>query len=252
MTGAALSLDGASLAPSRVRAVRVENVTRAFGRFTALDDVSVCFRAGQVSAVVGPNGAGKTTLLTLLATLGRPDEGRITIDGGLDLVRDRDAVRPHIGWVAHDAMLYGDLSGSENLELFAELYGVPRARARAWLVRVGLEGAGERLVRGYSRGMKQRLSIARALLPEPSVVLFDEPLTGLDRSARAVLFSLLRWLRRENRVVIVVTHHLEWPSDALNRVLVLDRGRVRYNDPLSPGVSLAEQYDAAVRLPRST
>lgn len=242
----ALDLRDAALTPARVRTLDVESVSRSYGRFTALDGVCVQFRAGEIAAVVGPNGAGKTTLLTLLATLDQPSEGALRVDGRLDLTTHRDQVRPHIGWVAHDAMLYGDLSGPENLALFADLYGVPRERASEWLRRVGLEHAGARPVRGYSRGMKQRLSIARALLPEPSIVLFDEPLTGLDRSAREVLYGLLRWLRAQRRVVIVVTHHLAWPSDALDRVVMLERGRVRFDGALPAGVSLGAHYDALV------
>lgn len=233
------------LAPARVREVVAEGVGRSFGRFEALYRVSMTARAGAITAVLGPNGAGKTTLLQLLATLDRASEGRIQFDGS-DAVADRDLVRPHIGLVAHDSLLYGDLTGAENLDFVADLYGVPRERGRLWLERVGLDTAADRPASTYSRGMKQRLSIARALLPEPSVVLFDEPLTGLDRSARGFLWSLLRWLRARERVVIVVTHHLAWPADAVDHAVVLEQGRVRFDDSLDGG-TLADVYDRAVR-----
>ena len=234
------------LRPPALRDVDVAGVGRAFGRFEALDRVSLQFTAGTITAVVGPNGAGKTTLLQLLATLDRPSEGRIVFDGRWDATVDRQLVRPHLGLVAHDSLLYGDLTARENLAFVAELYGLERSVVGRWLERVGLAHAADRVVHTFSRGMKQRLSIARALLQEPSVVLFDEPLTGLDRSARVFLFSLLRWLRAQERTVIVVTHHLDWPTDTLDRVVAIVDGRVRFNAPIGADESLAERYVRAV------
>lgn len=233
------------LAPPRIRSVATQELGRSFGRLEALYRVGIRAEAGAITAVLGPNGAGKTTLLQLLATLDRPSEGAVRFDD-LDAVRDRDTVRPHLGLVAHDSLLYGDLTGAENLEFVADLYGVSRDRVSLWLERVGLAEAADRPASTYSRGMKQRLSIARALLPEPSVLLFDEPLTGLDRSARSFLWSLLRWLRARERVVIVVTHHLAWPADAVDRAVVLERGRVRFDGAVEGG-ALAEVYDRVVR-----
>lgn len=235
-----------ALRPPALRDVEVAAVGRAFGRFEALDRVSLRFTAGSITAVVGPNGAGKTTLLQLLATLDRPTEGKIVFNGRWDACADRQRVRPHLGLVAHDSLLYGDLSARENLEFIAELYGLDRSVVARWLDRVGLSFAADRVVHTFSRGMKQRLSIARALLQEPSVLLFDEPLTGLDRSARGFLFELLRWLKAQDRTVIVVTHHLDWPAASLDRVVALVGGRVRSDAALGPDESLAERYVNAV------
>ena len=217
--------------------VRASQVSRAFGRAHALYECTAALVSGETVAVVGPNGAGKTTLLHLLATLDRPTSGAIrflpsTTAEELDSVRDRHRIRRHIGLVAHDSLLYAELSGLENLRFVARLYGREVATAGLWLDRVGLTGAGDRPVADYSRGMRQRLSIARALLPEPSLVLFDEPLTGLDRSARAFLYATIDRLRAAGRLVVIVTHHLDWPTEHLDRAMVLDGGRMRYTGPV--------------------
>lgn len=215
---------------------RLDSVSRAFGRVHALYQCSATFAAGSASVVVGPNGAGKTTLLQLLATLERPDSGSVLFEHReappSDSVRERHAIRPHIGLVAHDSLLYADLTGLENLRFTAQMYGRDAALAETWIKRVDLAHAADRAVSTYSRGMRQRLSIARALLPQPTLVLFDEPLTGLDRSARGFLFDTLTRLRDANRIVVIVTHHLDWPAELLDRALVLEAGRVRFDGPV--------------------
>ncbi len=211
---------------------RLDSVSRAFGRVHALYQCSAAFSAGSSTVVVGPNGAGKTTLLQLLATLERPDDGAVRFEGASgvrDSVQDRHAIRPHIGLVAHDSLLYADLTGIENLRFTAQMYGRDTALADTWIARVDLAHAADRAVSTYSRGMRQRLSIARALLPQPTLVLFDEPLTGLDRSARAFLFDTVTRLRAANRIVVIVTHHLDWPADLLDSALVLEAGRPRFH-----------------------
>lgn len=217
--------------PPAFRRVSITDVSRAFGRVHALYRCTAALNAGQVTAIVGPNGAGKTTLLHLLATLDRPDDGTIRFGDAVDSVRDRAVVRPHIGLVAHDSLLYADLSGRENLRFTAEMYDRDAGEADTWLTRVGLDAAADRAVGTYSRGMRQRLSIARALLPEPTLVLFDEPLTGLDRDARAFFFETVTRLRAAERIVVVVTHHLAWPADAVDAALLLERGRAVYAGP---------------------
>lgn len=225
--------------------VQVSKLSRAFGRTHALYDVNLEFRSAEVSCLVGPNGAGKSTLLSLLSTLDRPTDGAVRFGDSHDGVKHREHVRPHIGVVAHDSLLYGDLTGLENLRFCAQLYGRHLDEAAEWLGRVGLGDTGDKLVSSYSRGMKQRLSIARALLPEPTLVLFDEPLTGLDRDAREFFFKTVKRLRTASRIVVVVTHHLTWPSDAMDRLVVLDRGRVRFDGP--PLDDVLEIYAQKVR-----
>jgi len=237
-------MDGVSMAPAVVRSLNVQKVSRYYGRARALADCSVSFARGEVVAVLGPNGAGKTTLLRLLATLERPSEGRIAMDAIPDTFAHRRTARRHIGLVAHDSLVYADLTGRENLRFVARMYGVDGDRVDAWLAHVGLTAAADRPVGTYSRGMRQRLSIARALLAEPDVVLFDEPLTGLDRGGQGFLWSLLRWLREQGRIAIVVTHRFEAPDGVFDRVVVLDRGRVRADAPATG--SIGALYDEAV------
>lgn len=240
-----MSADNWRLRDPAFDAVEVHRVSRAFGRVHALYEVSLTLASGQVSCIVGPNGAGKSTLLQLLATLDRPDDGTIQFGGRHNSVHGRKLVRGHIGLVAHDSLLYGELTGLENLRFCAELYDRPAATADEWLERVGLSDAASKPVASYSRGMRQRLSIARALLPEPTLVLFDEPLTGLDRSARGFLFETIERLRDAGRIVAVVTHHLGWPTANLDRLIVLDRGRVRFDGP--PETDIASVYAQEVR-----
>jgi heme exporter protein A len=233
-----VTTDAAFPALSAPRFARVEarEVTRCYGRDTALHRCSFAVTAGEVLAVIGPNGAGKSTLLSILSTHLKPSEGKVVVDGRLDAWADRQRVRAEIGLVAHDSMLYGDLTGRENLALAAGLHGVEQASVAAWLAAVGLEKAADAAVRTYSRGMRQRLSIARALIHSPSLVLLDEPLTGLDPEAQALFERIARWLRRERRMVIVVTHALEADPTIFDRVLVLERGRVRADERVSGGL----------------
>ena len=244
MTESVTGFEGIAMAPPTVRSVQVHDVSRFYGRTRALSGCTVSFARGEVVAVLGPNGAGKTTLLRLLATLERPSEGRISMDTIADTFAQRRSARRHIGLVAHDSLVYADLTGRENLAFVARMYGVAAERVDRWLDHVGLASAADRPVGTYSRGMRQRLSIARALLSEPDVVLFDEPLTGLDRGGQAFLWGLLRWLRQQGRIAIVVTHRFEAPSGVFDRVVVLDRGRVRVDAPAEG--SIGALYDRAV------
>ena len=223
--------------PAAFETVETKSLSRAYGRVHALYDIELTLGAGEVACVVGPNGAGKSTLLTQLATLDRPTGGAVVFGGTHDSVGGRETVRPHIGLVAHDSLLYGELTGLENLEFCAELYGCDRAAATIWLERVGLVEAAAKPVSSYSRGMRQRLSIARALLSQPTLVLFDEPLTGLDRTARAFFYETIRRLRDANRIVVVVTHHLAWPAGELDRLVVMEGGRIRYDGPPEPDIA---------------
>jgi len=209
----------------------IKNLVHVYGNGTrALDDVSLEVPRGMFG-LLGPNGAGKSTLLALLATLDRPTSGRITFGEAVDAVQQRWLVRPHVGVVAHETLVYAELTGRENLEFCADLNGVARGRVDDWLDRVGLVHGADKPVATYSRGMRQRLAIARALLTEPTIVLLDEPLTGLDAGGRALLAETVRWLRQEERVVVMVTHHLDWPHHEVDRALVLDQGRLRYDGP---------------------
>ena len=209
------------------RALRLMNVGKTFGRHRALVDVSLAFLPGQVAAVLGPNGAGKSTLLGLLSTLSQPSQGRITI--GDEQLSRHSFLRATIGYVGHEPGVYGDLSAWRNLRLFASLYGIANAERRIdeMLARVGLQGVRrEAAARTFSRGMLQRLALARALLHEPEILLFDEPGSALDPAGAAWLAGELQREREAGRLVVLVTHDLAAAAAVATHLVVLRRGRV--------------------------
>ena len=217
------------------------DVTLDFRRRRALNRVSVTFNAGEIVAVLGPNGAGKTTLLFVAATLLGPSSGDVRFgkwargDAG-------GALRGRIGLVGHDLYLYPDLSAAENLRFFARLYGVPdvEPRVSAALRQGGLEERAAESIGAYSRGMRQRLAIERALLHDPKLVLLDEPFTGLDEPSADALEARLRGLREDGRIVIVTTHDIEAVEGLADRAVLLKQGRLTSIEP-GPG-SLRERY----------
>ena len=209
------------------RELRLVNVGKTFDRHRALADVSLTFVPGRVAAVLGPNGAGKSTLLGLLSTLSQPSHGRITL-GDEDLSR-HSSLRATIGYVGHEPGVYGDLSARQNLRLFASLYGMANGERRIdeMLARVGLDGVRrEAAARTFSRGMLQRLALARALLHEPEILLFDEPGSALDPAGAAWLAGELHREREAGRLVVLVTHDLAAAAAIATHVVVLRRGRV--------------------------
>jgi heme exporter protein A len=217
-------------------ALVLRKVGKQYAGRRALIDVSTSFAPGQVSAVLGPNGAGKTTLLGILSTLVPPSTGELRW-GDATLGRTSEA-RARIGYVGHDPGLYGDLTALQNLTLFAELYGIvePRARAQAMLARVGLgEAPAEAAARTFSRGMLQRLALARALLHEPALLLFDEPSAALDPAGAAWLQTELHAERDAGRIVVLVTHDLDAAGAIAEHVVVLRRGRVAHDETRAGG-----------------
>lgn len=220
----------------------LDEVSRAFGRTFALHRVSMTLVRGSLTVLLGPNGAGKTTLINILATLDRPSSGTVKF-GDLDLDEFSKRGRQNIGWVGHDGLIYDDLTGIENLRFFADMYGVDHASCTKWLHRVGLKDAADQLVRQYSRGMRQRLSIARALLHTPPLVLLDEPLTGLDPAGQKSMLELFGQLKSQGRILVMITHDLDLPSDIVDQVVVLERGRVKYLGPMLDRDSLLAHYD---------
>jgi heme exporter protein A len=214
-------------------------VSKIFGRHRALIDLSVTFASGEVAAVLGPNGAGKSTLLGILSTLVRPSGGRVTFDG-LDVDRHL-SVRTTIGYVGHEPGLYGDLTARQNLTLFAGLYGVPAERGEEMLARVGLgDVRRDAIVRTFSRGMQQRLALARALLHEPRVLLFDEPGSALDPAGAAWLAEEVARERAAGRLVVLVTHDLDAAALVATHLVILRRGRVAFDERRRGGFPAAE------------
>jgi heme ABC exporter ATP-binding subunit CcmA len=222
------------------------DVSRNFGRRRALSRVSFSCAGGDIFGLLGHNGAGKSTLLFILATLLRASSGevhygsRTAADGGA-------AVRARLGLLAHELQLYPELTAAENLRFFARLYGVPHAEAR---VREALETAAlsDRAadpVSRFSRGMRQRLALERALLHEPRVLLLDEPFTGLDQASAAAFITRLRTLAASGRIIVIATHDLDLAEGLLTRSVILKDGRVAalYDD----GSAVRARYEAAVR-----
>ncbi len=212
--------------------VQITKVTKRYGNERALAGVSLELTNRSMCALLGHNGAGKTTLLGILSTLVRPTDGRVTYrTDGHDVTGE--AVRREIGLLAHSSLCYGELTARENLELFAGLYSVDSSTAaiNAVLDRVGLEPrARDRASRTYSRGMLQRLSLARALLTRPSLLLLDEPFTGLDRGGALALGAELGTLRDAGAIIVVVTHDLEAIAGRTDHVAILRRGQLVLED----------------------
>ncbi len=207
--------------------VSVEKLTRVYGATRALAGVSLTFRAGEVCSVEGPNGAGKSTLLLVLATLVKPTAGLVRY-GDYELPDDREDIRGAIGLVGHEAMVYPDLTVRESLALMASLHDLPAPDARiAEVLRaVSLTELADRTARTLSRGQLQRLALARAELHDPSLLLFDEPTTGLDAAASERLVHAVARHRAQGRVVVLVTHDLPFAARVADVRVTLERGRV--------------------------
>jgi heme exporter protein A len=207
-------------------------LVRAFGSLRAVDGVSFALPAGETLTLLGPNGAGKSTLLRILSGELRPASGDVRFGGEtMDL---RSATwRRRVGVLSHQTFLYGHLTARENLRFYADLFELDgvEERVRAGLDGVGLESRADDQVRTYSRGMRQRLALARTLLHEPEMVLLDEPYTGLDAHAAGVLREVLATLRDGRRTVILVTHNLTEGLELADRVAIQVRGRLVVDAP---------------------
>jgi ABC-type multidrug transport system ATPase subunit len=225
--------------------VDIRDVSRYYGRRRALSHVSLVCRRHEVLGLLGPNGAGKSTLLSILATLITPSAGEVRY--GVHHARQAGAaLRARLGLLAHDLHLYPELTARENLDFFARLYGLPDVPGRVGraLEQAGLEDRGDDLVTSFSRGMRQRLALERALLHEPRLLLLDEPFTGLDDTSAAALVARLRQLRADGRIIVVATHDLDVAEGLLDRAAVLRDGRLLAIDEAQG--PLRERYRAHV------
>jgi heme exporter protein A len=214
-------------------AVAIEGVWKYYGDFPALRDISLEAEAGSCLALIGRNGAGKTTLLRIVGGFSRPGKGQIRI---LGTPPRETATRRNIGFLGHGIAVYDELSAIENLTLYAKLYGLdkPRQKALEWLEHTGLERVRDGLVREFSRGMRQRLAVARAFLHDPSVLLLDEPFTALDDRAIAVLQRLLREGLAQGKTIVMSTHQLREALELASHVALLNRGQVAFHGPCTP------------------
>ncbi len=207
-------------------ALEVRDVSRTFGARKALDKVSFELPRGAFLSIFGPNGAGKTTLLKVLSTLSSASKGEAKVLG-LDTVQDAFELRDRIGFISHNPLLYPDLTAEENLEFFADLYCIdnPKERIRELLTAVELDHRRLDAVSTFSRGMTQRLSIARALLHHPDVIFLDEPYSGLDPHAMDILDSLIASVRSEHTFVMI-SHDLAKGLELCSHALILAKGKV--------------------------
>jgi heme exporter protein A len=215
--------------------IRARGLTKLYGDFPALQNVDLDVRQGEFLALLGRNGAGKSTLLKLLAMLASPSMGSLTI-GGFERDAGREQVCRRLGLLGHDTFLYDELTAEENLSFYASLYQVPSAPAAVLqtLESVGLAAFRKELVRNFSRGMRQRLTIGRLFLHGPDLLLLDEPFNGLDDRAVILLENLLREAHRQAKTILLCTHQLELALKLATSLLILDRGKVAYLGPNRP------------------
>jgi len=226
----------------------IRELSRHFGRRRALSRLSLECRAGEIVGLLGPNGAGKSTLLAIVSTLAAPSSGELRY-GGRTAHEIGAVLRARIGVLSHDLHLYSELTALENLVFFGRLYGVPdpeTVAARA-LERARLADRGADLVSGFSRGMRQRLALERALLHNPRLLLLDEPFTGLDDASTVALIARLRELRSSGCITLLATHDLDVAEVVLDRAVILQDGKLvaiepdvrglrkRYQERLSAG-----------------
>jgi ABC-type multidrug transport system ATPase subunit len=202
--------------------VVADDVIKQFGRFAALRGVSAQFAPGKLYVILGDNGAGKTTLLRAIAGLAQPTRGTISVLGSKN-IKD---VRGHIGYMAHPSLLYDEMSGMENLRYFAGLYGIPDDRCREVISAVNLNPALERPVGQYSQGMRQRMSLARALLNNPKLLLLDEPFSNVDSRSALVMAALLAEMRDGGKTVLVVTHQPGLLESIADEFVWMEAGKI--------------------------
>lgn len=210
--------------------IEVKNVTKKFGHFTAVDDISFQVEPGELFALLGPNGAGKSTTIKMLTTLLRPTNGTLKLNGH-DVVHNQDAARKSFGIVFQDPSVDTEMTAYENMELHAVMYSVPKSqmasRIEELLTLVELWERRDSLVKTFSGGMKRRLEIARGLLHHPHVLFLDEPTLGLDAQTRNLLWDYVQRLSREkNMTVLFTTHYLEEAEANASRIAFIDHGKL--------------------------
>jgi len=215
-------------------AIETFNLTKEFDRTKAVNNVSVKINQGEIFGLLGPNGAGKTTLISMLCTLLKPSSGTAKVNG-FDIIKNKNEVRKSIGIVFQDPSLDNRLTGMENLEMHAGLYGVPKPerkkRINEILELVGLSDRAKHVVRNYSGGMKRRLEIARGLIHYPKILFLDEPTLGLDPQTREHIWEYIKKLAKQQGITVIITTHYMDEADALcARVAIMDYGDIKVLD----------------------
>jgi heme exporter protein A len=216
--------------------VELVDVSRHYGRRRAVSKISFSVGCGEILGLLGPNGAGKSTLITMLATIVRPTSGMIRY-GGQTAEDAGPALRGRIGLLAHELHLYSELSAAENLAFFAQLHGLdPATVVYPALEQAGLTERGRDVVSSFSRGMRQRLGLERALINSPSLLLLDEPFTGLDDRAVTAVSTRLRRIASEGAIIVLATHDLDVADGLVTRSVVIKDGRLVSDEPVSGGL----------------
>lgn len=211
--------------------ITITNLSKYFGRKQVLKNLNLEIATGEFLTIFGPNGAGKTTLMKIISTLSRPSSGEIIIDEfDIDFKNEQIEIRKNLGVISHNLYLYDELTAEENLRFFGKMYSYPSReldrRIDELLDEIGLRFRINDKVATFSRGMKQRLSIARAILHEPKILLLDEPYTGLDQHATEILTKILKRLKTGNRTIIMTTHNIEQGFLLCDRVAILSKGNI--------------------------
>jgi len=212
--------------------IKIQKLLKTYGHRPVLRGVDLHIRAGEFVTLMGANGAGKTTLMHIVASLSKPTAGQVFINN-YALADAASELRRFIGLVSHKTLLYEDLTAEQNLRFYSHMYDVPEATRRIETVlnQVGLSRRASDPVRTYSRGMQQRLAIARAILHNPPILLLDEPDTGLDQHAADMLAELLHAVDVSQRTILMTTHNLERGLSLGNRLVILARGKIVYDTP---------------------
>lgn len=236
-----------SISPASV--IEVKKLTKSFDERLVLRGINLKVEAGESLVIFGPNGAGKTTFLKVLATIMYPTSGTVLIDG-FDIKTEAEKVRQRIGVVGHSTYLYANLTAFENLDFYRRLYALPRERIFEVASTVGMESRLHDRISTLSRGMQQRISIARALLPKPRIMFLDEPDTGLDQQAISLLWNAFRSNNGIKRTLILISHNLERGLEIADRIVILSRGKIVYEVSRSAVdlCSLKEVYQSNARV----
>jgi ABC-2 type transport system ATP-binding protein/heme exporter protein A len=214
--------------------ITVKNLTKNFGRKVVLNNLDLRVPKGEFLTIFGPNGAGKTTLIKVISTLTHFNSGEVEI-GEFDIKEDPLEIRKIIGVISHNLYLYDELTAKENLSFYGKMYSYPReklgSRITKLLQEIGLQHRMNDRVGTFSRGMKQRLSIARAIFHNPKILFLDEPYTGLDQHATQILTGILKDLQTGSRTIIMTTHNIEQGFKLCDRVAILSRGKISFDKP---------------------
>lgn len=221
--------------------ITVKKLVKRFGPITVLRELDFEVNSGEFVALLGPNGAGKTTLLRILSSLMRPTSGIVQV-ASYRLPSQGASLRAKLGVVSHQPLLYGDLTAAENLQFFSKLYSIEPERIPEILDLVGLLRRRDDLVRTFSRGMQQRLAIGRAILHDPTILLLDEPHTGLDQAAGEILDRILKDVALEGRTVVMTSHDLVRSAELASRLVLLSKGKIS-NSISTIGLDSADLVD---------